>query len=63
MVREKLYYFRGMIERITSRGRGRWVEGYSGIGNTGGILYPWETRQECQREARAEGKIARFVKK
>lgn len=63
MVKEKVYFYRGQIERVTSRGQGRWTEGYSGVGAAGGVLYPWNTKRECQREARDEGKVARFVRK
>lgn len=62
MVKEKVYFYRGQIERVTSCGQGRWTEGYSGVGAAGGVLYPWNTKRECQREARDEGKVARFVR-
>jgi hypothetical protein len=55
----KRYDYRGLIERGA---RYQWREGYSETTETGGITYPWNTRRECQREAKAEGRIAVFYR-
>lgn len=53
------YYYRGQIERGKNY---RWCEGYSENGETGRPLYPWSTKRECQREAKALGCKAVFVR-
>lgn len=54
------YYRRGDVERGAGR-LYRWASGYSADSPTGGVLYPWMTRRECQRDAKAQGARARFV--
>lgn len=54
------YVYRGEIERGTGQPGYAWHPGYSEE-VTGGALFPWLTRAECQREARARGAIARFL--
>ena len=56
---EKLYYYRGDIERGV--GYNCWKEGYSANGVNGGILYPWNTKRECQIEAKKNGYKAIFI--
>jgi len=51
------YYYRGLIERPSG-----WYEGYSTISNNGGIIYPWQTKRECQSEAKAQKHKAVFIK-
>lgn len=56
------YFRRGRVER----GQGfpiryRWCEGYSANGQSGAPLFPWMTRRECQRDAKAQGAVAAFV--
>ena len=53
------YHYRGLIERGP---RYDWREGYSAVGENGGVLYPWSTKRECQREAKKQGKKAVFVR-
>ena len=55
------YYYRGQVERIRMGGRGNWYDGYSANGPDGGVLYPWMTKPECQRDARTQGAVATFV--
>lgn len=54
------YYYRGMIERGNGKPGYDWREGYSERGENGGVIYPWHTKAECRREARALGRMARF---
>ena len=60
---EIVYYYRGLIERVTVRGRGSWIPGYSVNGSNGGITYPWKGKRACQAEARDKGCRAVFVEK
>lgn len=53
------YYYRGLIERGPNY---TWREGYSAQSETGGILYPWMTKRECQHDARVKGAKAIFVR-
>jgi hypothetical protein len=54
----RIYYYRGDIERGP---RYEWRRGYSANGPSGGVLYPWNTKKECQSEAEAQGVKAVFV--
>jgi hypothetical protein len=51
------YHYRGLIERSSG-----WCEGYSTTGLNGGIIYPWQTKKECQSEAKDQKKKAVFVR-
>lgn len=53
------YYYRGKIERGNGRGYD-WKEGYSRDSEDGKPLYPWNTKRECQQEAKAAGAQAVF---
>lgn len=57
---EITYTYRGQIERGTGAPSYAWVDGWSETAPDGGILYPWLTYKECQRDARARGAKARF---
>ncbi len=57
------YHYRGQVERGTGAGY-EWVNGYSSFADQEakrGILYPWMTRRECQREAKNRGAVAVFI--
>lgn len=59
-----VYTYRGLIERGSlTRGRPsyRWCNGYSATSPEGHVYYPWGTKRECQREAKARGAKAVFV--
>lgn len=46
------------------RGRGEgpaFTPLYSGVGATGGVLYPWRGKRECQADARSQGGRAVFI--
>lgn len=51
------YTYRGQIERGADY---HWCDGYSETTAEGHVLYPWMTRQECQRDAKAQGAKAQF---
>ena len=53
-----VYYYRGPIERGSSY---RWEDGYSET-RGGAIVYPWNTRGELRRQAKAQGLRAVFVR-
>jgi len=56
------YYLRGTVERCVGPRRGFvHLPGYSTQGPTG-ARYPWMTRAECIRDAKAQGATARFEK-
>jgi hypothetical protein len=58
--KERAYYYRGWIERGR---RYTWKEGYSEVGSDGvGVLYPWLTKHECQRQAKHDGFKAVFYR-
>lgn len=63
MKREIIYHYRGHVERggVTVRGY-YWRDGYSRDGDNGGILFPWNTKAECRKEARAIGGRAVFYR-
>ncbi len=46
-----VYTYRGGVERGIG-GRYEWRNGYSATTNSGGVLYPWLTTREAQRQAR-----------
>ena len=54
-----VYTYRGDIERGIG-GSYVWRSGYSATTTDGGILYPWMTKRECQRDARLQGSKAAF---
>jgi hypothetical protein len=54
-----IYSYRGRVERGIG-GRYVWRKGYSATTQDGGVLYPWMTKRECQRQAKAEGHKAVF---
>ena len=56
----RTYYYRGGVERPTSRGY-VWRDGYSANGEDGGALYPWVTKREAQTSCKAIGMRAVFV--
>jgi hypothetical protein len=58
-----IYKYRGDVERGSPNKGYRWHPGYSADGPSGGVLYPWMTYRECQRDAAAQGCKAVFVKK
>lgn len=58
---EERYHYRGMIERGGPYHGYRWVEGWS-PGEDGEVCYPWFTRREAQRQAKAEGRKAVFIR-
>lgn len=51
------YYYRGLVERGPHY---QWHKGYSAYSD-GQPLYPWETRRECQQDAKKHGLKAIFV--
>jgi hypothetical protein len=53
------YYYRGMIERGANYD---WREGWSANSEEGQTLYPWNTKRECQAEAKTKGAKAVFVR-
>jgi len=55
------YHYRGPIERGNGKPRYDWKDGWS-EGEDGHVLYPWMTRRECQRDAKARGCKAVFVR-
>ena len=59
MSKKIVYHYRGQIERHR-RGHFWWARGYSEELD-GGVGYPWMTRQECLRDAKARGATATFV--
>jgi len=59
MKKERIYHYRGGVERGP---RYDWRDGYSETTETGGIVYPWSTRAECGREAKADGVRAVFMR-
>ncbi len=54
------YYLRGQIEVGTGGPGYRWAQGYSESAPNGGICYPWMSRNDCIRDARARGAVAHF---
>ncbi len=61
------YCYRGDVERGTATPRNprpgyRWADGYSEDGPEGRPSYPWMTRRECQKDAKARGCRAVFVR-
>ncbi len=54
------YHYRGQIEVQTRKGY-EWRDGYSADSATGGVLYPWETKTQCRRDAETQGKRALFA--
>ncbi len=54
-----IYTYRGNIERGVG-GSYKWFPGYSATAIDGGVLYPWMTYRECQRDAKATGDKAVF---
>lgn len=54
-----VYHYRGPVERGTGKGYA-WRTGYSPNADDGSPTYPWQTRRECQAEARALGCRAVF---
>jgi hypothetical protein len=55
-----VFYYRGIVERGWVTKRWRYAPGYSGVGPTGGVAYPWMTRRECQMVAKRDGYRAVF---
>jgi len=51
------YFYRGMIERGANYD---WKEGFSQDSAEGRALYPWNTKRECQAEAKQQGAQAIF---
>jgi hypothetical protein len=51
------YYYRGLIERGANYD---WREGFSADSAEGRTLYPWNTKRECQAEAKQQGARAIF---
>lgn len=58
---EAIYHYRGPIERGIG-GSYVWHDGYSQNSPEGGVYYPWNTRAECRRSAKLEGKKAVFYR-
>ena len=56
-----VYKHRGSVERWSPSKRGYiWRDGYSEDGASGGVLYPWNTKEECRQDARSRGGVAVF---
>lgn len=55
------FHYRGTIERGNGRPGYDWKEGWSETID-GMVSYPWNTRRECQAEARRRGAVAVFVR-
>ncbi len=56
------YHYRGGVERGIG-GSYEWREGYSqGSADDSHVYYPWMTKRECQRDAKAQGATARFYR-
>jgi hypothetical protein len=55
--KEIIFYHRGFIERGAKY---KWVEGFSSNSDNDLMLYPWQTKSECRREAKALGLKCRF---
>jgi hypothetical protein len=59
---EMKFYYRGPIERYSISTRGYWVDGYS-VDSEGGLpTYPWMGKRDCQKEAKAAGCRAVFIR-
>jgi len=54
------YTYRGRIEVGTGEPGYKFRNGFSRTSEDGGILYPWMTYRDCQREARSLGGVAVF---
>ena len=59
-LKEKAYHYRGMIERLYTRGCA-WLEGYS-QGTQSEVYYPWMPRRHCKTEAKRDGYKAVFYR-
>ena len=57
---EILYYYRGALEVVGKHGTYQWTSGYSPTSGDGNVLYPFITRRAAQRDALAQGCVARF---
>lgn len=53
-----VYTYRGNVERGA---RYDWKPGYSATIRPNFVLYPWQTKRECQRDAKRFGCTAVFV--
>lgn len=55
-----IYVYRGQIERGNGQPGYSWADGFSETSRDGLPLYPWLTRAECFKDAKAQGAIAGF---
>lgn len=55
-----IFKYRGLIES-PCKGGYKWKNGYSPDGVNGGIVYPWQGKKECFKQAKIEGKKAIFI--
>jgi hypothetical protein len=56
------YIHRGLVERGNGKPGYDWHDAYSPEGPNGEETQPWMTYRECQRDAKAEGCRAVFVR-
>jgi hypothetical protein len=57
-----VYTYRGDTERVV-RGSYKWFPGYSETSPEGHEYAPWMTKGECQRDAKAQGGVAKCEEK
>ena len=57
------YFYRGQIECGNGKGSYVWRDGYSANSKEGRVLYPWMSFRECQRDAAAQGKKAKIIRR
>ena len=55
------YTFRGRVERGNGQPGYDWRDGYSETTAEGKVSFPWMTRGECQKDAKARGCTAKFA--
>lgn len=56
------YHYRGRVERPNKKMGFVWHDGYSENSEEGLPCYPWRTKEEVRKEARAANHVAVFVK-
>ncbi len=62
-VKTIVYYYRGYIERASTNRKRlsyRFCYGYSQNTQSDNVVFPWQTRRECQEDARQQGATAVF---
>lgn len=60
---EKVYFYRGQVQRWSSRfKRYTWLDGYSPNSPDGNPIYPWVTGDEARQEGKQGGFRPKFVR-